>query len=889
MIWVKFKERQTMKKYMILFSAALLSFAACNKEVDIQNPAINNEEVVLTFTSERPQLDVDTKTAWDATNSCIIWEAADKIRVGYTLNGNWMGQSEAGTAKFYASKEVTIDDNDGSVGTFLVPISDSAFSDPETSGTYKFYAIYPSGILSGATVQDPTTQSVTLVTAQNPGVNTFDHSTDIMVGVSEAMEIAALPTDPIEISWNRVVAHVDLTFSNMAFDGTEVPTKITLTFNEDAKVAGSFSVNIEDGTIGSGSDNEIVLEGSGLTVSESNIKVWATVLPVSFTSLDVEVKTDKATYVRSITGQSKTFQKNSRNTLKINMATATRSASEQFDWVKKDLSEIKSSDVFVIVGNNGDNYAMSNSNGTSSAPAAVAVTVANNKLSIAPAENIQWTLSGNATDGYTFYPNGTTETWLYVYNNNNGLRVGTNTDKVFKIIDGYLYHVGQSRYVGIYNSQDWRSYTSINNNIKDQTLAFFVKKADGSSKPVPTISFGEPTTMVNVGESVTNIATIDPETLSVTYSSSATAVATVDATGKVTGIAVGKATITASFAGDETYDEASSSYEITVIDPDANDGSAEKPYTVAEAIAKANEVGSTGLEGVYVKGIVSSTGSVNTQYHSVNYYISDDGTVSSSLYIYSGLYIDGADFTDENNLNIGDYVVVCGKLKMYNTTPEIDLNSQIKEIFRAPSFAPDGGSFTTDNLSVEISGETGATIRYTLDGTVPTATTGTVYESAIVISATTTIKAIAVKNGLVTGVVTKTFTKSSGNVPAPETITFADSKWGLENQVQYPDPFDGGHFTITFAGGSNDGKYYTTGSGIRTYGGGTITIASTEYNIAKIQFTWDGNYAPSTDVANPAGYSSSTNEWTGSAKSIVLTRPSGSGHWRLQAVTVTYE
>lgn len=874
---------------MILFSAALLSFAACNKEIDIQDPAINNEEVVLTITSERPQLDVDTRTAWDATNSCIIWEATDKIRVGYTLDDDWMGQQAAGAAKFYASEAVTIDDKDSSVGTFRVPISSASFVDPETDGTYKFYAIYPSSILSNTTVDDPTSQIVTLATAQTPGANTFDHTTDIMVGASETMEIAGLPTDPIEISWSRVVAHVDLTFSNMAFDGTEVPNKITLTFNEDAKVAGSFSVNIADGTIGSGSANEITLEGNGLTISESNIKVWATVLPVSFSSLNVEVKTDKATYVRSITGLSKTFQKNSRNTLKINMATATRTASEQFDWVKKNLSEITSSDVFVIVGNNGSNFAMSNNKGSGNAPAAVAVEVANNKLSAAPTDNIQWTLSGNATDGYTFYPNGTTDTWLYVYNNNNGLRVGTNDAKVFKIVDGYLYHVGQSRYVGIYNSEDWRSYTSINNNIKGQTLAFFVKKTAGPSKPVPTISFGEPTTIVNVGKSVTNIATIDPETLSVTYSSSATAVASVDATGKVTGIAVGKATITASFAGNETYDEASSSYEITVVDPDANDGSAEKPYTVAEAIAKANEVGSTGLEGVYVKGIVSSTGSVNTQYHSVSYYISDDGTVSSSLYIYGGLYIDGADFTDENNLNIGDYVIVCGKLKMYNTTPEIDLNSQIKEIFRAPSFAPDGGSFTTDNLSVEISAETGATIRYTLDGTDPTATTGTVYESAIVISATTTIKAIAVKNGLVSGVVTKTFTKSSGSMPAPETITFADSKWGLENQIQYLDPFDGGHFTITFAGGANDGKYYTTGSGIRTYGGGTITIASTEYNIAKIQFTWDGNNAPSADVANPTGYSTSTNEWTGSAKSIVLTRPSGSGHWRLKAVTVTYE
>lgn len=133
--------------------------------------------------------------------------------------------------------------------------------------------------------------------------------------------------------------------------------------------------------------------------------------------------------------------------------------------------------------------------------------------------------------------------------------------------------------------------------------------------------------------------------------------------------------------------------------------------------------------------------------------------------------------------------------------------------------------------------------------------------------------------------ITATFVENNGSVPTPETIVFANLN--LENAVQYTDPFNGGNFTITFGGGGNDGKYYTTGSGIRTYGDGTITVAST-YNIAEIEFTWDGSYKPDADVANPTGYSTDTGKWTGSAKSIVLTRPSGSGHWRLQSVKVTY-
>ena len=120
-------------------------------------------------------------------------------------------------------------------------------------------------------------------------------------------------------------------------------------------------------------------------------------------------------------------------------------------------------------------------------------------------------------------------------------------------------------------------------------------------------------------------------------------------------------------------------------------------------------------------------------------------------------------------------------------------------------------------------------------------------------------------------------------------IVFADL--GLENGVQYPDPFDGGTFTITFAGGGNDGKYYNTGKGIRTYGDGTITVTSkSAAKIAKIEFTFDGSYKPETaDVADVPTYDPETSVWTGSASSVTLTRPSGNGHWRLQKVAVTLE
>lgn len=118
------------------------------------------------------------------------------------------------------------------------------------------------------------------------------------------------------------------------------------------------------------------------------------------------------------------------------------------------------------------------------------------------------------------------------------------------------------------------------------------------------------------------------------------------------------------------------------------------------------------------------------------------------------------------------------------------------------------------------------------------------------------------------------------------TIDF--STLGLGNGVQYTTPFDGSDFTVTFGGGANDGKYYTTGTAIRVYGGGTMTIAAKSGNLTKLVITYDGTNKPADGTVVDGGtYDAETGTWTGSASSVVFTRPSGSGHWRVQKVEAT--
>lgn len=70
------------------------------------------------------------------------------------------------------------------------------------------------------------------------------------------------------------------------------------------------------------------------------------------------------------------------------------------------------------------------------------------------------------------------------------------------------------------------------------------------------------------------------------------------------------------------------------------------------------------------------------------------------------------------------------------------------ETVATPTFSPAAGTYTgAQSVTIACATE-GATIYYTTDGTEPSATNGTVYSEAIAVSATTTIKAIAVKNGM---------------------------------------------------------------------------------------------------------------------------------------------
>ena len=131
-------------------------------------------------------------------------------------------------------------------------------------------------------------------------------------------------------------------------------------------------------------------------------------------------------------------------------------------------------------------------------------------------------------------------------------------------------------------------------------------------------------------------------------------------------------------AKSEDYKSVSKTYTISIVDPNAGDGTEANPFTVAEAVEYIETLGSaTSPTDVYVKGIISQIDSYNSTYKSITYWISDDGTTTGQMEVYSGKGLDGADFSSVSDLVVGADVVVKGKVKKYSGVCEFDKNNQL--------------------------------------------------------------------------------------------------------------------------------------------------------------------------------------------------------------------
>lgn len=393
-------------------------------------------------------------------------------------------------------------------------------------------------------------------------------------------------------------------------------------------------------------------------------------------------------------------------------------------WVKRDISKIKTGDIVVIADLNAG-VAMTNNPAEDKSPNAPAIQLNEDKDRITGevADTVKWKVTVKETDAgnkYVFEKYNVEGTYLNITDGN--LRVSAVNARYSFDLQSVLLHLAAAGsneyYVGIKTSNniintstEWNVKTEDNiTDIRDTRMAFFVL----STKPDISLSFPYKNYEADFSDGENSFTaptlTVDPSK-AITYSSSDEKVATVDADGKVTLKKRGNARITASFDGDDTYNEISTSYMLR-IDYKGKKGSRTNPFTVKEATdLLAGNVDD--IEGVtyqkgcsyFVKGIVSKVSSgmmdsfsdmfgdsmgdmdledmmgdidmsnmnipgMDMSSSEVTYYISDDGTKDNQMKVLkpNGLPTEqeGGAVTFEpiepEGIGVGDVVVVYGPL-----------------------------------------------------------------------------------------------------------------------------------------------------------------------------------------------------------------------------------
>lgn len=223
--------------------------------------------------------------------------------------------------------------------------------------------------------------------------------------------------------------------------------------------------------------------------------------------------------------------------------------------------------------------------------------------------------------------------------------------------------------------------------------------SSGKTATKVTFQNGDYTVKQNASDvlTYTNVATVtnadgNPiDGATVNYSSSDKDHANVDANGKVTidPTIADTYTITASYAGDDTYAPSSASYTITVQEDLhlTGAGTEADPYTVADALKILNKKKEAEFgKSVYVKGTISRVVSItpHEKYGSLTYDISDDGQDENFLSVYGGLKKDDTKFTSASEIAVGDIVLLKGDLQTYKSTPELNSNNTLEKFYERP-------------------------------------------------------------------------------------------------------------------------------------------------------------------------------------------------------------
>ena len=367
------------------------------------------------------------------------------------------------------------------------------------------------------------------------------------------------------------------------------------------------------------------------------------------------------------------------------------------------------------------------------------------------------------------------------------------------------------------------------------------------------------------------------------------------------------------------------------------EGTLESPYDAAKAtkVASALADGET-KAGVYVKGIVKEIKDVSgiAQYGNISYYITDaDG--AAKFYVFRGKYLDNAKFTSEDQLKVGDEVVVYGDLINYmGNTPELAQGNYIVSLNSSTGGGNPGGG---EDLPIEnktatvkefLAAEVSTNVFYQVTGTIVSiesinseyqnATftmqdeTGSLYvyrmkeetDEDIENLGLTVGDELTVKgnrgdyNGnpqMVNGVYVSHVDKEAPVDNYNASIVFSQCGYSNGQSVADVEIKIDDNLTVVFSKGTanNAPAYYDSGSAVRMYQNGAIMDikAANGKTIKEIQLTFGSNMYYLAADSGELSAENAVRVWKGSANSIRFTATGTDSSHRayVSAIKVAYE
>ena len=144
-------------------------------------------------------------------------------------------------------------------------------------------------------------------------------------------------------------------------------------------------------------------------------------------------------------------------------------------WKKIAFADITAGDTIAItMTKDKTTWVLPNDGTAQKAASAITGTVSGDTLTTTSESQFSWKVI-KSTDTFQLVSASDNTKYLYSTDKNNGIRQGKGESRDWKVdaTSGYLFNVAQKRYVGVYNQQDWRSYTTLHDNIAGQTLNFW--------------------------------------------------------------------------------------------------------------------------------------------------------------------------------------------------------------------------------------------------------------------------------------------------------------------------------------------------------------------------------------------------------------------------------